>query len=154
MWNDFSSYIIGHYAQAHKIVEVGIGRFPRVALDLKEHLNLNIVMTDIKPSDKRIIQDDICHPHLKIYNGAELIYSIRPPEELHPCLVKVAEHVGSDLIIKILATDTINSTRNFKLINYGRAVFYKLIWKNASCEDVVSYMNWVFVGYIITKDSD
>jgi uncharacterized UPF0146 family protein len=127
MWSDFSRYIIGNYARASKIVEVGVGTFPRVARDLKEHLNLNIVMTDIKPSHEGIIQDDICHPHLKIYDGAELIYSIRPPEELHPCLVKVAELAGSDLIIKTLSTDVINSKRKFKLINYEKAVFYKMI---------------------------
>lgn len=127
MWNDFSEYIIGNYTHIHNIVEVGVGKFPRLARDLQEHLNLNIVMTDIKPSHEGIIQDDICHPHLKIYNDAELIYSIRPPEELHPCLVKVAEWAGSDLIIKTLSTDVINSKRRFKLINYKKAFFYKMI---------------------------
>lgn len=126
MWNSFSDYIIGNYTHAHKILEVGVGTFPVVAENLKEHLELNIIMTDIKPFHENIIQDDICHPNLKIYKDAELIYSIRPPEELHPCLVKVAKSVKSDLIIKPLSTDIINSKENFKLINHKRAVFYKI----------------------------
>ncbi len=125
MWNSFSEYIERNYGSASKIVEVGVGTFPVVAKSLKEHLKLNIIMTDIIPSHD-IIQDDICHPNLKIYNGAELIYSIRPPEELHTCLVKVARDTGSDLIIKPLSTDSINSENNFKLINYKKAVFYKI----------------------------
>lgn len=130
MWSDFSRYIISNYTHAHKIVEVGVGKFPRVAWDLKKYLNLNIVMTDIKPSHKGIIQDDICYPNLKIYEDAELIYSIRPPEELHNCLVMVSDSIGSDLIIKPLSTDIINSNREFKLVNYGKAVFYLLINKS------------------------
>lgn len=126
MWSDFSSYIINNYGHATKIVEVGVGSFLTVAQMLEEHLKLNIVMTDIKPSHAVILKDDIVHPNLKIYEGAELIYSIRPPEELHPYLVKVAETVGSDLIIKPLSTDYINTKRKLKLINYKKAVFYKI----------------------------
>lgn len=125
MWSGLSDYIQRNYSHAHKIVEVGVGTFPGVAWDLKRYLKLNIVMTDIIPSHD-IIQDDICNPNLKIYKGAELIYSIRPPEELHPCLVRVAKEVESDLIIKPLSTDTIISKENFKLINYKKAVFYEL----------------------------
>lgn len=126
MWNDLSRYIIGNYTHAPKIVEVGVGNFFPVAHELEEHLKINIVMTDIKPSHAGIIQDDICHPDLKIYKGAELIYSIRPPEELHPCLVEVAESTESDLIIKTLSTDSINSKRKLILVNYKKAVFYVL----------------------------
>ncbi|NYB26741.1 MAG: hypothetical protein HVN34_05315 [Methanobacteriaceae archaeon] len=122
MWSSFTDYIGRNYGHAHNIVEVGVGTFSEVAQDL-QNLNFNIIMTDIIPSPD-IIQDDICHPDLKIYKGAELIYSIRPPEELHPCLVRVAGEVGADLIIKPLSTDSINSKEKFKLINYKKAVFY------------------------------
>ncbi|HTX61475.1 MAG TPA: UPF0146 family protein [Methanobacterium sp.] len=128
MWTSFSEYIQRNYGQASKIVEVGVGAFPDVALNLKEHLKLNIVATDIKPSTL-ITKDDICHPDLKIYKDAELIYSIRPPEELHPCLVNVAQKIGTDLIIKPLSTDTINSGEKFELINYKKAAFYKISFK-------------------------
>jgi uncharacterized UPF0146 family protein len=126
MWDSISDYIGRNYSHAPKIVEVAVGKFPVVAKNLKEHLKINIIMTDVIPSHD-IIQDDICHPDLKIYKGAQLIYSIRPPEELHPCLLKVAQEVGSDLIIKPLSTDSINSNERFTLINHKKAVFYKFI---------------------------
>ncbi|MCE5214296.1 MAG: hypothetical protein LLF83_06205 [Methanobacterium sp.] len=125
MWNSLSEYIIRNYGHAHKIVEVGVGRFPLVAYDLKEHLKFNIIMTDIKPSHEMIIKDDICHPDLKIYKDAELIYSIRPPEELQNCLEKVSNTIGSDLMIKPLSTDSLHIMGKMKLINYKKAVFYK-----------------------------
>ncbi len=109
MWSSFTDYIGRNYGHAHNIVEVGVGTFSEVAQDL-QNLNFNIIMTDIIPSPD-IIQDDICHPD-------------RPPEELHPCLVRVAGEVGADLIIKPLSTDSINSKEKFKLINYKKAVFY------------------------------
>ena len=126
MWNDFTRYIINNYSHAPKIVEVAVGNFLEIAFCLRKHLKLNIIMTDIKPSHTRIIQDDISFPNLKIYKNASLIYSIRPPEELHPYLVKVAEKVGSDLIIKPLSTDYINSQRKLELINYNKTFFYLL----------------------------
>ena len=126
MWDDFGQYIINNYAQADKIVEVGAGKFHKVALILQKNLKTPIIMTDIKPSGNDVLQDDICNPDLKIYKGASLIYSIRPPEELHPSLVKVAEMIGSDLIIKPLSTDSINSERKMNLVNYKKAIFYKM----------------------------
>ncbi len=129
MWNSISEYIIRNYGQAHKIVEVGVGRFPLVAHNLEEHLKFNIIMTDIKPSHRMIIQDDICHPDLKIYKDAELIYSIRPPEEIQTCLEIISNTVGSDLIIKPFSTDSMNIGRNMKLTSYKKAVFYKITFK-------------------------
>ncbi len=126
MWNDFTRYIINNYNYTPKIVEVAVGNFLEVAIGLRKYLKLNIIMTDIKPSHTGIIQDDISHPNLKIYKNASLIYSIRPPEELHPHLVKVAGKVGSDLIIKPLSTDSINSKRKLELINYKKTFFYIL----------------------------
>jgi uncharacterized UPF0146 family protein len=125
MWNDFSEYIIKNYKHASKIVEVGIGGFPLVAQKLQEHLNMDIIMTDIKPYHDGVVQDDINHPDLKIYNDALLIYSIRPPEELQPCIIEVADIVGADLIIKPLSSEFINQDSGMKLINYKKAIFYK-----------------------------
>ncbi len=126
MWSDFSRYIVKNYSEANKIVEVGVGSFELVSLKLREQFKVDIITTDIKPSHEGIIKDDIIHPDLKIYKGASLIYSIRPPEELHPSLVKVAEMIGSDLIIKPLSTDSINSEIRMELVNYKKAIFYKM----------------------------
>ncbi|BDZ70728.1 hypothetical protein GCM10025861_12450 [Methanobacterium petrolearium] len=82
-------------------------------------------MTDIKPYHDQIILDDIRQPNLKIYENAQLIYSIRPPEELHPHLENLSDITGADLIIKPLSTDSINTRGKMNLINYKKAVFYK-----------------------------
>ncbi|MBM4240848.1 MAG: hypothetical protein FJ150_04195 [Euryarchaeota archaeon] len=129
MWKDFACYIIKNYADTNKIIEVGVGKFHEVAHILQEHLKMDIIMTDIKPSHSRVIKDDLTCPNLKIYTGASLIYSIRPPLELHPYLLKVAEKVGADLIIKPLSTEyieSINTKNKMKLINYKKAIFFKM----------------------------
>lgn len=126
MWDDFSEYIIQHYAHADCVVEVGGGHFNQVAMNLQRRLKVNIIITDIKPCHKSIVQDDITHPDLKIYKEAQLIYSIRPPEELHPHLQRLAEEVGADLIIKTFSTDSLNTPRKMKLINYKKATFYQM----------------------------
>ena len=125
MWKDFSNYIIANYRNASLIVEVGVGGFPLVALTLQEYLNMDIIMTDIKPYHDQIVVDDITNPNINIYKNASLIYSIRPPEELQPHIKKVAEMVGADLIIKPLSTEFIKPDKGMKLINYKKAIFYQ-----------------------------
>ena len=130
MWKDFAQYIINNYSNAEKIVEVGAGKFHKVASILKENINSSIVMTDIKPSHGKIIKDDIVNPDLKIYSGSSLIYSIRPQPELMPYLMVVAKETGADLIIKPFSTDSMYSSK-MKLINYKKATFYKISYKDS-----------------------
>jgi uncharacterized UPF0146 family protein len=125
MWKDLSNYIIANYKNANRIVEVGVGGFPLVALTLREHLNMDIIMTDIKPYHDQIVIDDITNPDLNLYRGASLIYSIRPPEELQQHIKMVAESVGADLILKPISTEFIKPDKDMKLINYKKAIFYK-----------------------------
>ncbi|MFA0847870.1 UPF0146 family protein [Methanobacterium formicicum] len=125
MWSDFTEYIIKHYSQSSGIAEVAVGHFLQVGCDLKKRLEVDIIMTDIKPYHDSVILDDIRQPDLKIYKDAELIYSIRPPEELHPYLEQLSNKLGADLIIKPLSTDSIHTMGKMNLINYKKAVFYK-----------------------------
>ncbi|AXV37193.1 MAG: hypothetical protein CIT01_02725 [Methanobacterium sp. BRmetb2] len=138
MWKDFSCYIINNYSDANKIVEVGVGNFIKVAQNLQKYLNKDIIMTDIKPCHHTITEDDVTRPDLKIYEGSTLIYSIRPPTELHQHLANLALKTGSDLIIKPLSTEFININKinlkksknnEFKLINYKKASFYMMCFK-------------------------
>jgi uncharacterized UPF0146 family protein len=128
MWKDFAQYIINNYVDADKIVEVGVGKFHMVGSILQENLKTTIVLTDIKPSSSKIVQDDICNPDLKIYKGSSLIYSIRPQPELQPYIIDVAENVGADLIIKPFSTEFV-SYNKMKLSNYRKTSFYKMIVK-------------------------
>ena len=126
MWKDLSCYIITNYKNTSRIVEVGVGHFSLVALTLQEHLNMDIIMTDIKPYHDDVVKDDITNPNLSIYEDASLIYSIRPPEELQPYIINLAKTVGADLIIKPLSTEFIRTDNRMKLINYKKAIFYKM----------------------------
>ena len=128
MWEDFAQYIINNYVDADKIVEVGVGKFHEVSSILQENLKATIVLTDIKPSSSKIVQDDICNPDLKIYKGSSLIYSIRPQPELQPYIIDVAGNVGADLIIKPFSTEFVSSNK-MKLSNYRKTSFYKMIVK-------------------------
>jgi len=125
MWKDLAQYIINNYADAYRVVEVGAGRFSKVSSILQKSLKANIVLTDIKPSSYRIVQDDICNPDLKIYKGSSLIYSIRPQPEIQQCIIRVAENVGADSIIKPFSTEFVSSNK-MKLLNYIKASFYKM----------------------------
>jgi len=103
---------------------VGAGKFLEVANNLQKHSKMNIILTDIKPSHEGIIQDDITHPNLTIYDGANIIYSIRPPMELHQAIMDLANTINATLIIKPLSGDDINTRQNMRLVNYKKAVFY------------------------------
>jgi uncharacterized UPF0146 family protein len=124
MWKDLASYITTQCTPSDKVVEVGAGKFLEVADNLQKHSKMNIILTDIKPSHKDIVQDDVTQPNLRIYDGASIIYSIRPPMELHQSIMDLAQQIGAILIIKPLSGDSINTRQKMKLVNYKKAVFY------------------------------
>ena len=103
------------------------GRFDQIADMLGERENITLIKTDISPKDSTVIKDDITKPNLELYEGTEIIYSIRPPSELQPYLVKLAQKINSQLIIKPLTNEDLNTGRvKMKLKNFGRASFYTL----------------------------
>ncbi|BAW31728.1 MAG TPA: UPF0146 family protein [Methanothermobacter sp.] len=123
MWKDLASYIIQECKPYDKVVEVAVGRFFKVAEYLQKHSMIDLILTDIKPSHPNIIADDITKPNLEIYKGASLIYSIRPPLELHEHLIKVAVKVQAKLLIRPLSTEHPNI--DMKLVNYKKSFFYE-----------------------------
>ncbi len=124
MWKDLALYIINQCTPSDKVVEVGAGKFLEVADNLQKHSKMNIILTDIKPSHEGVIQDDITQPNLRIYDGASIIYSIRPPMELHQAIMDLAQSIGAILIIKPLTGDDINTKQKMRLVNYEKTVFY------------------------------
>ena len=87
--------------------EIGIGLFPDVAHALVKR-GLRVFASDIRPihyDDVEVIVDDIMDPHVSLYEGIGLIYSMRPPPELVPYMKRLSEMVRADLIIKPLASD-------------------------------------------------
>ncbi len=124
MWKDIALYIIEHCSPSDKVVEVGVGKFHLVASTLQDYSEIDLVLTDIKPSHSTVLQDDITQPCLEIYDGARFIYSIRPPSELHQALMDIANKVGAALIIKPLTNEDISTKQKMRLVNYKKASFY------------------------------
>lgn len=117
-----ASHISENYGPARKIVEVGIGKVSVVAAELQRLLpGCDLVVTDVEeppelPAGARFVRGDITAPDLSVYEGADLIYAIRPPPELQPHLLRVAREVGADLLLK-LASDE-EAAEGGKLVNY------------------------------------
>lgn len=126
MWQDFTEYILNEAALNEvTIAEVGIGKFSMVACELSKRDNITLIKTDIDPDDESVIKDDITNPDLSLYESVDIIYSIRPPSELQPYLVDLAQKVNAQLIIKPLTNEDLNTGRvKMKLKNYKKASFY------------------------------
>jgi uncharacterized UPF0146 family protein len=111
-------YLSLHY---RKVVEIGIGSYPKVALALKAR-GLQVTATDIQPEfvGVPVEFDDIRSPRLDLYDGAQAIYAVRPPLELLPSLKRLANKLAVDLVVKPLAAEPVDGL----LINYGGSFFY------------------------------
>lgn len=107
---------------------MGVGRLPVAAVELSKLLPAcEIVVTDIAeppslPGGIRFVRDDVTDPDLSVYEGAALIYSMRPPPELQPYLLRLARTAGADLLLKPLTGESVQV--GGKLVNYRGAAFY------------------------------
>jgi len=107
-----------------RVVEVGVGHVPEVAASLKAQ-GMDVVLTD---KDERILgtlaveKDDIFSPRLELYEGASLLYSLRPPLELQIGMGVLAARVGADVLIRPLG-DEVATLPGFsrQLVNFGEA---------------------------------
>jgi uncharacterized UPF0146 family protein len=128
MWNDFGDYILGEAGTDNvRIAEIGVGKFDMIANMLSERENITLIKTDILPKDSTVIKDNITNPNIDLYRNTDIIYSIRPPSELQPYLVSLALEVDSQLIIKPLTNEDLNTGRvKMKLKNFRKASFYTL----------------------------
>lgn len=127
IWSNFTEYIIENYHNSQKIVEVGVGKVVEPSTILKEKLPDTLInLVDIHPSNDDIIKDDITDPTDSVYENADLIYSIRPPEELQKDIVNLGLKYNSDIIIKPLLTEEVNYDlqTTLNLVNYKRTAFY------------------------------
>ena len=128
MWQDFTDYILNEVGENKvKIAEIAVGKFNQVAQRLSEEENITIIKTDINPNDSSVIKDDITNPNVDLYKDVDIIYSIRPPSELQPYIVKLAQEIDSQLIIKPLTNEDLNTPKvKMKLKNFKKASFYIL----------------------------
>lgn len=128
MWQDFGDYILNEVGDKNvKIAEIAVGKFDKISQMINEKENITIIKTDIIPNDDSVIKDDITNPNLELYKDVDLIYSIRPPSELQPYLVKLAKKIDAQLIIKPLTGEDLNTPKaKMQLKNFRKASFYVL----------------------------
>lgn len=141
-YEDIAEYILKNYR--NKVVEVGVGSLPQVALLLKD--KMDVVVTDVNETKHgglmnpskideylwvhqkvKFCRDDIFAPDIGIYRNASLLYSIRPPIDIQDAMAKVANEVGADLLIRPFGNEKAELGRYFKnyaLVNYKKARFY------------------------------
>jgi len=123
LYEGLVDYIAGKYVYA---VEIGIGHFPDVALLLSQN-NVRVFATDIKAFRYRgikVITDDITEPDLSLYDGLDLIYSLRPPPELVPYMIRLSQRLSTDLIIKPLSSEHCDG----QLVCYENTSFF--LWSH------------------------
>ena len=116
-----SEYIVSRYRNA---VEIGIGHFPDIAFDLLGR-RVRVFATDItqfRYEGLKVIVDDITEPDIPVYQGSDLIYSIRPPMELVPYMKRIAGKISADLVVKPLSSEYMDG----QLIRQGDTTFH--IW--------------------------
>ncbi len=125
-YRDISEYIIKNYK--NKVIEVGVGSMPQVALELKD--TMEVIVTDINEQDYagvRFCRDDIFAPDMSIFSNATLIYSIRPPIDIQEAMARTAKKAGSDLLIRPFGNEKADLDRissSCRLVNYKKARFY------------------------------
>ncbi len=92
-------YIIKHYTDT---VEVGIGKNTEVARILLD-AGVRVRSTDVKecgvPGWLCFTIDDVFSPDTSLYEGADVIYAIRPAIEMIPPLLALARTINCDLIV-------------------------------------------------------
>ncbi len=112
-------YISGRYRDS---AEIGIGHVPDIAFALLKH-GVKVFATDVRPfqyDGLAVILDDITEPDFSLYASVDLIYSLRPPPELVPYMIRLAQAVSADVIVKPLSSDYLGG----KMIRNGNTAFF------------------------------
>ena len=133
MFEQLVDWIKQNYADAEKVIEVGVGHRIDVAERLSEALpRAEILVTDKDeswvrsrmPGRIRAVADDVMFPNVNVYRGASLVYSLNPPGEILLALEKLANRVGADLLV-VPISDEQNELRGGKwqeLVIRGRII--------------------------------
>jgi hypothetical protein len=129
-YDGLANFVITNYPKGSRIVEVGIGSHPEVAEILAG--DFEVICTDIHDTGPDVaglkyVKDDIFKPDHKIYRGASLIYSIRPPVDMQDSIAAIASLVGADLIIRPFSSEKSDLKRyfkNFRVVNHKGATFF------------------------------
>ncbi|MGZ4863141.1 MAG: UPF0146 family protein [Halobacteriota archaeon] len=101
---------------SNMVVEVGCGRFSAVAVALRPFFKVTSTdLLEIDAVDCRLapiyVKDDITSPVLRVYQGASLLFSSRPPLEIQSNILALSELIGADALIKPFGSEIIDDVR-------------------------------------------
>lgn len=127
---EVSEFVKNEYAEGEKVVEVGVGRQDETARALSE-AGFEVTVTDARDVEDDVrgvefVSDDVTSTETTVYEGASLVYSLRPPYEIHADIDSVAREVGADALLVPLAGEgtPLESDPNFELVNHGGRAFF------------------------------
>jgi uncharacterized UPF0146 family protein len=93
------AYIASRYRTCR---EIGVGNTFDAALIISQEGG-SVICTDIRqPASSHGIPfriDDLYSPDLSLYRGVDVIYAIRPAEEMMPALLRLASEADCDLLV-------------------------------------------------------
>ena len=127
MTANYIEKLIGEYIRDHynSAIEIGFGG-KTIAAEIIRNSGCNIKCTDIKPyqiTGFHTIVDDIFEPTLKVYEGTDVIYSIRPGCEMVPPMIELTNKISSDLIVYHLGVEIYKD--GGKIIDLGDICLHK-----------------------------
>lgn len=91
-----------------RAIEVGVGTRPAVATELTTR-GVEVVATDIVersvPAPMGFVIDDVTDPDRSVYAGADLVYALNCPPELHASVLAIGRSVGARVRFTTLGGD-------------------------------------------------
>ena len=124
-----AEYVRENYAEDARLVEVGVGRRDTTARRLAE-TGFDVTTTDVREVETcetvGFVFDDVTSPDLSVYRGASLVYSLRPPYEIHTEIDSVARSVGADTLLAPLGDEgtPLEREEGFELVNSDGHAFF------------------------------
>lgn len=120
-------YVRDEYEVGARLVEVGVGRRDQTARELDAE-GYEVLATDVRDVGDSVsvdfVRDDVTSPDLSVYEDSALVYSVRPPYEIHAPLRDVAERVDAGLLVAPLA-DEPPSFDACLVSRYGRGLYVR-----------------------------
>jgi len=100
--------LVSHLSKYDAVVEVGIGTRTAIARDLAA-AGVDVTATDVRsrsvPEDVTFVVDDVTSPDRSYYEGADAIYALNLPPELHRPTLTLAGEVDTRLLFTTLGAE-------------------------------------------------
>jgi uncharacterized UPF0146 family protein len=100
--------LVARLSRFDRVVEVGVGTRTAVAVALAD-AGLSVTATDVRdrpvPEGVRFVRDDVTDPDRRVYAGADAIYALALPPELHRPTRDLARDIDAAFLFTTLGGD-------------------------------------------------